>query len=538
MNHGLSKILTTKKRTEMNEMVKKVEELRSRKEKIKLAGGEEQIIKQHERGKLTARERIYLLLDPGSFMEIDMFAQPRKTGFDIDERDLPADAVITGSGEIDGRPVYVYAQDFTVLGGTLASVHGRKIVKIMEKALKMEVPCIGLIDSGGVRVQDFISIDLRNSYAPLFYLHTVSSGLIPQVSLLMGPCAAGASYSPILTDFVLMVKNTSYMYIASPTLIKAVTFVDVTEEQIGGPKMHEEVSGCCDLVTENDEDCLRKTRDLISFLPSNNREDAPIKETEDDVNRGEEELLQIVPANPKESFDMHKVINYIVDDKYFFEIKPGFAKNIITGFARLGGMPVGIIANNSMVLGGAIDINASDKEARFIRFCDAFNIPLIFFVDNPGYLPGVQQEQGGIIRHGAKVLYAISEATVPKITVFIRKAYGGGGPAMGTESQGTDLLLAWPTAEIGLMGSEGAVEIIYRKEISSSQNPEEVRQRRLKEYNEKFCDFPYRQASLLWIEDIIDPRDTRPILINALRRMKRKKVEGPWRRKKHGNIPL
>ncbi len=518
------------------DMREKVKELGIEREKLFRVASPKAIERQHDRGKLTARERIDLLFDHGTFKETNAWAKPQMTGFDIDKEDLRGDAVITGYGAVNGRLVFAYAQDFTVAGGTVATVHAKKAMRVMKQALKARVPCVHIIDSGGVRIQDGARRDSNQAYPAYFYLQTISSGVIPQIALMMGPCAAGAAYSPALCDFIIMVKGTSHMYIASPTLIKAAKFTDVTEDEIGGAIMHATVSGCCDLVAENDEDCLKKAQALLSFLPSNNEEAPPIVHTGDEPERRSEELLDIVPTNLKQWYDMHRVITQIVDSSYFFELKSDYAKNMITGFARLHGQTVGIVANNPMYLAGAIDIDAADKEARFIRFCDCFNIPLIFLVDNPAYLPGVEQERGGIIRHGAKVLHAISESTVPKLTVYIRKAYGGGVPAMCNEPLRSDLLLAWPTTEMGLMSPEAAVNVIYRKEISNSENPEETRKRRIAEYNANFGRFPYHAAEMRWVEDIIDPRDTRPLLIQALKVYSNKKEERPW--KKHGNIPL
>lgn len=521
----------------MEEIEARLEELAQRRAKMQEGGGAKAVERQHSRGKYTARERVEMFLDPGTFVELDLWAKPRMTGFDIDERELPGDGVITGYGDVDGRPVYVYAQDFTVLGGTMGSTAGKKIVKVMKRALQAGLPCIGLVDSGGVRVQDAVTRSMFDGYPSMFYYHTQSSGVVPQITLMMGPCAAGAAYSPALTDFVIMVKGTSHMYVASPSLIKAAQFVDVTDQELGGAMVHASVSGCCDLVAEDDVDCLEKTRELLSFLPSNNTENAPEFDSYDDPERRDEELLHIVPANPRSPYNMHKVIEHIVDDGYFFEMKPDFAANMITGFARMNGKSVGIIANNPRVKGGAIDINASDKEARFIRVCDAFNIPLIFLVDTPAYLPGLDQEHGGILRHGAKVLYALSESTVPKITVYVRKAYGGGQSAMCNEPLGSDLLLAWPTAELGLMSAEGAVAIIYGKEIKESEDPAATRAKRIAEYNSTLGKFPYHAAQVGWVEEIIDPRDTRPLIIRTLRQLEhKKKNDAPW--KKHGNIPL
>lgn len=515
----------------------KLKELEQNRVELMKGGGQNAIDRQHKRGKLTARERIAMFLDPGSFVELNLWAKPRMTGFDIDERELPGDGVITGYGDVNGNPVYVYAQDFTVLGGTMGSTGGKKIIKVMRRALEQRVPCIGLVDSGGVRVQDAVTRSMFDGYPTMFYYHSISSGVIPQITLMMGPCAAGAAYSPALTDIVIMVKDTSYMYVASPSLIKVAQHIDTDDQSLGGAFIHAITSGCCDIVAENDEDCLMKARELLSFLPSNNTELPPVYKCDDEPNRRDDALLDIVPVNTKGSYDMHDVITHIVDNGHFFELKPQYAPNMITGFGRLNGHTVGFVANNPKALAGTIDINASDKEARFIRFCDSFNISLVFLVDTPAYLPGVEQEHGGILRHGAKVLYALSEATVPMITVYVRKAYGGGNHAMCSEPLGSDLLLAWPTAELGLMSPEGAVAIIYRKEIANAQNPDEVRDQRIKQYKETFGKFPYHAAAVQWVEEIIDPRDTRPMLINALSRLyKKQKEDRPWR--KHGNMPL
>lgn len=518
------------------DMREKLKELEEERQKLAAVSTPQAIKRQHSQGKMTARERIEAFFDPGTFWEAGAWAKPRPTGFDIDERDLTGDGVITGHGMVQDRPVYAYAQDFTILGGTVATVHAKKAVRIMEQALKMRVPCIHMVDSGGIRVQDAVTRDYMAAYTRYFYVHSISSGVIPQIGLLMGPCAAGAAYSPMLTDFLIMVKGTSHMYIASPTLIKAVQFADITEEELGGAMVHARISGCCDLVAENDEDCIRKTKELLSFLPSNNQEMPPVVDTKDDPNRRDEELLDIVPADPKKWYDMHRVIVHIVDSGYFFEMKPEYARSMITGFARLDGHTVGIIANNPMVKAGSIDIDAADKEARFIRFCDCFNIPLVFLVDTPAYLPGIDQEHGGIIRHGAKVLHAISEADVPKLTVYIRKAFGGGVPAMCNESLGADIMLAWPTTLMGLMAPEGAVDIIYGRDIARAENPAEFRRKKIDEYNATVGRFPYHAAHMRWVEDIIDPRDTRRLLIQALKIYSNKTEERPWR--KHGNIPL
>ena len=518
------------------DMREKLLEVAERREKLQAGGGEKAIERQHAKGKLTARERVELFLDPGTFVELDAWAKPRMTGFDIDEKEIPGDAVITGFGDVDGRPVYVYAQDFTIQGGSVGSVTGKKILKVMRRAMEEGVPCIGLVDSGGVRVQDSVTRDMNDAYHRMFYYHTLSSGLIPQITLMMGPCAAGAGYSPALTDFVFMVQDTSYMYVASPTLLKTVQFVDTNDQELGGALVHSTVSGCCDMVAANDEDCLALTRELLSFLPGNCDEQPPVYECYDDPNRGDEELLDILPENPRAAYDIRDIIERIVDDGYFFELKANFAPNMVTGFGRMDGRTVGFVANNPRYLGGAIDINASDKHARFVRFCDAFNIPLVFLVDNPAYLPGVDQERGGILRHGAKILYALCEATVPKITLYIRKAYGGGNPAMCSEPLGSDLLLAWPSVDMALMNADGAVSIIYRKELAKAENPAELKAKRIEEYQSTFGAYPYHAAEMRWVEEIIDPRDTRSILIKALRQLSKKKLTHP--KKKHGNIPL
>ena len=519
------------------DMREKLEELAQRRSALMQGGGAKAIARQHARGKLTARERIELFLDPGTFVELDLWAKPRMTGFDIDERELPGDGVITGFGEVNGSPIYVYAQDFTVLGGTMGSTAGKKIVKVMRRALEERVPCVGLVDSGGVRVQDAVTRSMFDGYPAMFYYHTQSSGVIPQITLMMGPCAAGAAYSPALTDFVIMVKNTSHMYVASPSLIKTAQFVETTDQELGGATVHATVSGCCDLVAENDEDCLNLTRELLSFLPASNMEQPPVYECTDDPERRDDELLNIIPEGPRAAYDMKALIRHVVDDGHFFELKPDYAPNMITGFCRMEGRTVGIIANNPKAMAGSIDINASDKEARFIRFCDAFHIPLIFLADTPAYLPGVDQEHGGILRHGAKVLYALAEASVPMITVYVRKAYGGGGCAMCSEPVGSDLLLAWPTAELGLMSPEGAVAIIYRREIEHAINPDRARERRIQDYTSTFGKYPYHAAAMQWVDEIIDPRDTRPMLIQGLRQLsKKKKSERAW--KKHGNFPF
>lgn len=519
------------------DMRKRLEELAHGRARLTQGGGPREVERQHQRGKLTARERIAGLLDPGSFLELDLWAKSRATGFDIDERELPGDGVVTGYGDIHGRRVYVYAQDFTVAGGTMGSTGAKKILKVMKRALDAGAPCIGLVDSGGVRVQDSVTRSMFDGYPLMFYYHTLSSGVIPQITLMMGPCAAGAAYSPALTDFVIMVEDESYMYVASPSLIKTVQFVETDDQSLGGAHVHATISGCCDLVAEDDGDCLQKTRELLSYLPANNTERPPVYKCDDPPDRRDEALLDIVPPSVNAPYDMHEVIRHVVDNGHFFALKPEWAPNMITGLGRLDGHSVGFIANNPQALAGSIDINASDKAARFIRFCDAFNIPLVFLVDTPAYLPGVEQEHGGILRHGAKLLHALAESTVPMVTVYVRKAYGGGNHAMCSEPMGSDLLLAWPTAELGLMSPEGAVAIIYRKELSAAANPDELRKERIEQFKATFGKFPYHAAAMQWVDEIIDPRDTRRMLINALRGLANKqKNDRPW--KKHGNIPL
>jgi acetyl-CoA carboxylase carboxyltransferase component len=519
-----------------NSLKEKMEEIARLKEKIRQGGGPKATERQHSQGKMTARERIERLLDPGS-LELGMLMTARKTGFEIDERELPADAVVTAFGTVEGRSVAVFAQDFTVLGGSIGGVHARKVIKTMERAIGMQVPIIGMIDSAGIRIQDAVTLPKRESWATLFYLQSIASGVIPQISLMMGPCAAGAAYSPLLTDFVFMVRGTSHMYLASPTLIRAATSVETTEEEIGGATMHGAVSGCCDVIGEDDKDCLDKARKLLSYLPQNNREPPPRIDTGDPWDRREEELLEVVPDAAKRPYDMKKILASVVDKGSLFEIKSEYAKNMITAFARLDGHTVGIVANQPLVLGGAIDINASDKHARFVRFCDAFGIPLVFFADNPAYLPGVPQEQGGILRHGAKIIYALSESTVPKITIVVRKAFGGGQVAMCNEPMGADLVLGWPSAEIGLMSSEGAVDILYRKEIASAKKPEDMRREKIRKYQQTIGKEPFHSAAMGFVEEIIDPRETRPWLVEGLRIFSKKR-EALRPGRKHGNMPL
>ena len=495
-------------------------------------GDPERVEKQHNAGKMTARERVTALLDSDSFVELDALVKHRNSNFGLDKRRPDGDGVITGHGTINGRTVYVFAQDFTVFGGALGEAHAQKICKVMDMATKTGCPIIGLNDSGGARIQE--GVVSLGGYAEIFYRNVSSSGVIPQFSLILGPCAGGAVYSPAMTDFTLMVKNTSHMFITGPDVIKTVTHEDVTFEDLGGAMTHNSISGVAHLACESEEDVFDSLRELMGYIPQNNAESAPIIEYHKDENESINELDSVIPNNSNEPYDIRKVINLIFDDD-LFELQPHWAKNIITGFARLRGHPVGIVANQPSVLAGCLDIDASTKAARFVRFCDAFNIPLITFVDVPGFLPGTEQEHGGIIRHGAKLLYAFSEASVPKLTVITRKAYGGAYDVMSSKHIRADLNVAWPTAEIAVMGSEGAVNIIFRKEIKESEDPEKMRQELTEEYKEKFAS-PYIAAEMGYIDRVIFPRDTRKELLIALERYGSKREERPKR--KHGNIPL
>lgn len=492
-----------------------------------LGGGQERIDKQHDAGKMTARERVITFLDPGSFVEFDKYVTHRASEFGMENNKILGDGVVCGYGKVDGRVMYVFAQDFTVFGGTLSRANADKIKKIMEMAMKMGAPIIGLNDSGGARIQE--GVESLGGYADLFYLNVMASGVIPQISAIMGPCAGGAVYSPALTDFILMVNQSSYMFVTGPEVIKTVTHEEVTKDELGGAKTHNSTSGIAHLMAENDEHALIMLRELLSYIPSNNMEDAPIRPCTDDVHRVDEKLQSLVPADPNKPYDIKELITTVVDDHRFFEIQSMFAQNIVVGFARLGGKSVGIVANQPNYLAGTLDINSSVKGARFIRFCDCFNIPIITFVDVPGFLPGTTQEFGGIIKHGAKLLYAYCEATVPKITLITRKAYGGAYDVMSSKHIGADINLAYPTAEIAVMGSEGAVNIIYR-----NANPEEKAQY-LEDYRDKFAS-PYKAAEMGYIDEIIYPKDTRFKLIQALEMTQNKRISTPP--KKHGNIPL
>ena len=511
----------------------KIRRLRETKAQSRLGGGADRIEAQHDRGRLTARERIDLLLDKGTFREVDPFVVHRTTDFNLDQQKYLADSVVTGWGTIEGRLVYIFSQDFTVFGGSLGEVHSEKVCKIMDMALKNGAPVIGLNDSGGARIQE--GVVSLGGYADIFLRNTLVSGVIPQISVIMGPCAGGAVYSPALTDFIIMVRKSSYMFITGPDVVKAVTHEEVTFEQLGGADVHSETSGVCHLATDSESDALYLIRKLLSYLPQNNMEDPPFTDNEDDSLRMEEALNTLIPEDPSKPYDIKNAIRMIVDGNIFFEIQEAYAQNIVIGFARLGGHSVGIVANQPAVLAGVLDIKSSEKAARFVRFCDAFNIPIITFVDVPGFLPGTAQEHGGIIRSGAKLLYAYCEATVPKITVITRKAYGGAYDVMSSKHVRGDVNLAWPSAEIAVMGPEGAVNIIFRKEISKAKDPDKKREELVADYREKFAN-PYIAASRGYIDDVIEPWETRPRLINALEMLSNKRDLNPP--KKHGCIPL
>ncbi|MBI2846288.1 MAG: acyl-CoA carboxylase subunit beta [Chloroflexi bacterium] len=511
----------------------RLEKLKKLREASRLGGGEERIKQQHTRGKLTSRERIAQLLDEGTFEEVDAFVTHRATEFGLAERKFPGDAVVTGYGQINGRLVYIFSQDFTVFGGSLSEVVSEKICKIMDLAMKNGAPVIGINDSGGARIQEGV-VSLAG-YGNIFLRNTIASGVVPQISIIAGPCAGGAVYSPALTDFIFMVEGTGQMYITGPDVIKAVTGEDVTHEQLGGALAHATKSGVAHFSMESEAICLQAVRRLLAFLPQNNTEDPPSIEPTDDPNRREERLLDIVPEDPNLPYNMKEVISLIVDNSDFMEVHQGYAQNIIVGFARLDGRSVGIVAQQPTHLSGVIDIDSSLKAARFVRFCDAFNIPLVTFADVPGFMPGTQQEYGGIIKHGAKLIYAYSEATVPKVSVITRKAYGGAYDVMSSKHLRGDINYAWPTAEIAVMGPEGAVNIIFRDKIARSSNPEETRKKLIEDYRNTFAN-PYIAASRGYIDDVIDPRETRPKLIRALAMLQNKRDTDPP--KKHGNIPL
>lgn len=511
----------------MSDIQNKIKELMEVREQAKLGGGQKRIDSQHKKGKKTARERIEMLLDKGSFEEFDMFVTHRCNNFGLGEETYFGDGVVTGRGTIDGRQVYVFSQDFTVFGGSLSETFAAKICKVMDMAMKNGAPVIGINDSGGARIQE--GVNSLSGYTEIFQRNILASGVIPQISAIFGPCAGGAVYSPALTDFILMNQGTSYMFVTGPKVVKTVTGEEVSQEQLGGASVHAAKSGVAHFVSENEEEGIATLRKLLGFLPSNNMEDAPVVPTSDDIHREDERLDTLIPADPNVPYDVKELIESVVDDHYFFEVMPHFAKNVVIGFARLGGRPVGIVANNPAFLAGVLDIDASDKAARFIRFCDCFNIPLITLEDVPGFLPGCTQEHGGIIRHGAKIVYAYVEATIPKITLILRKAYGGAYIVMSSKQTGSDVNLAYPTAEIAVMGAEGAVNILFR------HADEQQRAQAVEEYREHFAN-PYRAAELGYVDEIILPRQTRFKLIQALDMAHNKIRSNPP--KKHGNMPL
>jgi propionyl-CoA carboxylase beta chain len=511
----------------------KLEILKDKSKRAEEGGGSARVEKQKASGKMTARERIEFFLDEGTFEEFDKFVVHRSTDFGLDKQKYLGDGVVTGHGLVDGREVFVFAQDFTVFGGSLSETFAAKIYKIMDMAMKVGAPVIGLNDSGGARIQE--GVVSLGGYADIFLRNTLASGVIPQISCIMGPCAGGAVYSPAITDFNVMVKDTSYMFITGPDVIKTVTHEDVTKDELGGAMTHNAKSGVAHFAADSDEHALRLTRELLSFIPSNNMDDPPFIATNDPSDRADASLNTAVPESSNQPYDIRDIIHPVVDDGYFFEVQEHFAPNIVIGFARLGGQSVGIVANQPAFLAGVLDIDASVKAARFVRFCDCFNIPLITFEDVPGFLPGVNQEHFGIIRHGAKLLYAFAEATVPKITVITRKAYGGAYCVMASKHIRTDINFAYPTAEIAVMGAEGAVGVLYKKELLDTTNPEETRQRIVDDFNQKFAN-PYVAAERGFIDEVIEPSQTRPKLIRALSLLKNKRDSNPP--KKHGNIPL
>lgn len=508
----------------------KLEKLR---EQAMLGGGQDRIDKQHAKGKLTARERIALLVDENSFEEFDMFVTHRSSEFGLDKQKVLGDGVVTGCGRIDGRMVFIFSQDFTVFGGSLSEAHAEKIVKIMEKAMKVGAPVIGLNDSGGARIQE--GVVSLGGYADIFLLNTLASGVIPQLSVILGPCAGGAVYSPAITDFVLMSRGTSYMFVTGPDVVKTVTHEEVTAEALGGAEVHAAKSGVAHFACDNEADTIARLKRLLSYLPQNNCEDPPFIENDDPPDREDDALNEIVPESANKPYDIKDVIGHVVDVGSFLEVHEEFAQNIVVGFARLGGRSIGIVANQPAVMAGVLDINSSVKGARFIRFCDAFNIPLLTFEDVPGFLPGVEQEHGGIIKNGAKLLYAYCEATVPKVTVITRKAYGGAYDVMNSKHVRGDMNYAWPTAEIAVMGPKGAVEIIFKKDIAGASDPQAVTAEKTDDYRQRFAN-PFVAAARGYVDDVIEPKSTRPRLIRAFEMLETKKDTNPP--KKHGNIPL
>ncbi len=498
-----------------------------------LGGGEDRIKKQKAQGKLTARERLDILLDPESFVEIDRFVTHRCSNFDMEKTKILSDGVVTGYGKVNGKRVYVYSQDFTVFGGSLSESHAKKICKILDLAIKNGTPVIGLNDSGGARIQE--GVEALGGYADIFLRNTHASGVVPQINAIMGPCAGGAVYSPSITDFIFMVKDTSHMFVTGPNVVKTVTHEDVTKEELGGARTHAEKSGVAHFITDDDKQCLLLIRELMNFLPSNNMDDTPIWSCNDSIDRAETSLNELIPPNPKKPYNMNELIRKTIDEGHFLEVHKHYAKNIIVGFARYGGKSVGIVANQPQVLAGCLNIEASIKSARFVRFCDAFNIPIITFVDVPGFLPGIDQEWSGIITHGAKLLYAYAEATVPLITIITRKAYGGAYNVMASKHLRADINLAYPTAEIAVMGAQGAVNIIFRKQLKNSKSPEKERQKLTEDY-EKTFNTPYKAAALGYIDEVIEPQYTRKKICESLEMLKNKRDLLPP--KKHGNIPL
>jgi propionyl-CoA carboxylase beta chain len=501
--------------------------------RAELGGGEERLERQHAAGKLTARERMELLFDPGTFEELDKLVTHRCRDFGMDRHLIPGDGVVAGHGLVEGRQVFAFAQDFTVFGGSLSETNAAKIVKIMDLAMSLGAPIVGLNDSGGARIQE--GVMSLGGYADIFLRNTLASGVVPQISAIMGPCAGGAVYSPAITDFTIMVRNTSYMFVTGPDVIKTVTHEDVSKEALGGAETHNATSGVAHFAVDDDRECIALIRELLSFMPSNNLDDSPRAAATDPADRDADALDTIVPASPHQPYDMLDVIHAVVDDGYFLEVHQYYAKNLVVGFARLGGRSVGIVANQPAVLAGTLDINASVKGARFVRFCDAFNIPLVTFEDVPGFLPGTVQEYGGIIKHGAKLLFAFAEATVPKVTVITRKAYGGAYCVMSSKHIRTDFNYAWPTAELAVMGPEGAVNILYKRELDAAADPAAVRAEKVQEFREKFAN-PYIAAARGFLDEVIHPHDTRRKLITALRNLDSKRAKNPP--KKHGNIPL
>ena len=514
-------------------MKKKIKDLRKLRELKNAAGGEDRIKKRHSQGKMTARERLEYFFDPGTFVELQGYVQHRSSNFGLEKKKFYGDGVITGFGKIDDRTVYVYSQDFTILGGSLGEMHAKKIVNVMDLAMKAGSPMVGINDSGGARIQEGISS--LAGYGDIFYRNTMASGVIPQISVILGPCAGGAVYSPGITDFIFQTDKTSHLFVTGPEVIKAVNKEEVTFDDLGGAETHSAISGVTHFVGTDEKDTLDKVKELLSYIPDSNLHDPPREMTEDPYDRMDDRLNEIVPVNPNKPYNIKTLIELVVDDGKFLEVHKNYAQNLVVGFARMDGKTVGIIANNPAVFAGTLDVNASVKGARFIRFCDAFNIPLISFVDVPGFLPGKDQEQLGIIKHGAKLLYAYSEATVPKLTVITRKSYGGAYIVMSSKHLGADIVFAWPTAEIAVMGPQGAINVIFRKDLSTAEQPESLRERLIQEYKDKFAN-PKEPAAFGYVDDIIMPVETRPLLIKALESLENKSISIP--RKKHGNIPL